>query len=660
MAEETLILNLEVDQGAAEKQLEKIEGILIDNKKAVTDLQAAYKKGTITQEEYVKENIRLQQNIKKEQDLKKTLIRTIETESNSRNALKARVSQLTKEYDNLNLKSAAGVKRSSELEKELAKLNSQLTKGDKAAGLFKNQIGNYPKQFGDAAKNIKLAGVSVGDMTGKLGAFLNPATAAAGVLAGLVAAYASSVSGAKDLQKATDTLSGGFQIASENYAKFVQELTKSAQGKGPLEQASSAINRLLFGTGVANQADALAAAKEILRQLEISRAFAAGDAKNDERRAELARRRRDDEKKSLEERLAASKEIDEFFKRSGERTAIIIESQIEGIKRSTIAYDLNRDAQLLVAQLTAEIADKEEEITGKLTENVTAREKILQLQREALELATFEAREKNVPKVPIGPVGEDLTGGAGFTQAAGLSDPVIKASKDRQTQFIDELKTVEFTEKQKRLQYEESLRIQIQAEADRERANREAGIAILGASASVANSLSKLAQEGSEEQKALALLGIAFDTASAIAGGVAASQDIPYPGNLAAMASTIAAIVAAIAEANAVISGFAEGGWTGPGAKHDVAGVVHADEYVTPKNVVHMPQAQPHLAALERMRGGYFDGGMVTNMSTAPAQQALIMANALKNLPVPILDVRESTRVAKKISVKESLSTLRP
>src|SRR5688572_725459 len=146
--EETVILHFEVDQAGAEQKLEKIEGLILDNRKAQQDLTKAYKAGTITQEEYVKENLRLQQNIKKEQDQKRTLLRTINTESNSRNALKLKVSQLTKEYDSLNLKTAQGAKRADELEKELAQLNAQLTKGDKAAGLFKNQIGNYPDQLG--------------------------------------------------------------------------------------------------------------------------------------------------------------------------------------------------------------------------------------------------------------------------------------------------------------------------------------------------------------------------------------------------------------------------------------------------------------------------------------------------------------------------------
>lgn len=65
--------------------------------------------------------------------------------------------------------------------------------------------------------------------------------------------------------------------------------------------------------------------------------------------------------------------------------------------------------------------------------------------------------------------------------------------------------------------------------------------------------------------------------------------------------------------------GFAAGGWTGPGHKYQVAGVVHADEFVTRKEVVRQPGALGFLdlfnrvgmRALELVRNGYAAGGLV-------------------------------------------------
>lgn len=65
--------------------------------------------------------------------------------------------------------------------------------------------------------------------------------------------------------------------------------------------------------------------------------------------------------------------------------------------------------------------------------------------------------------------------------------------------------------------------------------------------------------------------------------------------------------------------GFAGGGWTGPGSKYQIAGVVHADEYVQPKHRMREPGA---LAFMERFRRygmralqGYAEGGLVGSIA---------------------------------------------
>ena len=637
---ETVLLEFTVDQGAAERDLVKIEGLILDNKKAQQELAKAYKAGNITQKEYIQENIRLQQNIKKEQEQKNILVKTLNTESNSRNAIKLRISQLTREYDNLNRSTAAGAKRADELEKELTQLNAQITKTSKSAGLFKDQIGNYPSQFGEAIKSINVAGVSVGDLATKFTTFAGGATAVVGLLGSIAGAYASSATGARDLEAAQIQLSAAYQVAGEEFAQF---LNAGEDSIGVVEGISIALLSR-YVPAIYATSEAYAAAAKSLKDLEISRAFAAGDAKNDERRAEILRRIRDDESAALDDRIEASSKIDEILETSKQRTIIILQAEAEAIRKSTVGYDKNREAQLRVAQITAEIADKEEEITGKLTENVTARRELVKLQQEALFLLEQELREANKPNVSVSPEGSTSDN----TQSgAGLKDPAIQASEARQKQFIAELDTVRMTEAQKQEYYRQSYLIKKQQDQD-----------IYDSSRTLFNGLAALAAEGSKEQKALALINIGVNTAEALAGGIAASQDIPYPGNIAATLNSVAVILANIAAAKQYISGFAEGGYTGAGAKYDVAGVVHKGEYVAPKHIVESPMAQGHLRALERMRTGYADGGFVTNQNTNQASQALIMANALKNLPTPVVSVKEVSRVQERIRVKENVSNL--
>jgi hypothetical protein len=69
---------------------------------------------------------------------------------------------------------------------------------------------------------------------------------------------------------------------------------------------------------------------------------------------------------------------------------------------------------------------------------------------------------------------------------------------------------------------------------------------------------------------------------NAVEGGTKAVAQMGPWGALA----FIAALAVIMAAATAMTGGFAEGGYTGPGAKYDVAGAVHAGEFVLPADVV--------------------------------------------------------------------------
>jgi tape measure domain-containing protein len=69
--------------------------------------------------------------------------------------------------------------------------------------------------------------------------------------------------------------------------------------------------------------------------------------------------------------------------------------------------------------------------------------------------------------------------------------------------------------------------------------------------------------------------------------------------------------------------GFARGGWTGPGSKYQIAGVVHADEYVQPKYRMREPGALAFMEAFRRhgmsiLRNGYAEGGLVSMPRNIP------------------------------------------
>lgn len=85
-------------------------------------------------------------------------------------------------------------------------------------------------------------------------------------------------------------------------------------------------------------------------------------------------------------------------------------------------------------------------------------------------------------------------------------------------------------------------------------AQLDATTKIAGGLIDVIGSIAEAAGADVEFKKALALIEIIINTATAIAKGVSTSQDLPFPANLAAMATTIAAVTANISQAVALFA----------------------------------------------------------------------------------------------------------
>lgn len=643
MAEETILLNVQIDQSDAQKQLVATEKSLLALKKQQAELTKEYKAGKISEDEYVKSNLALQKAIKTETDQKRTLTKLVDTESNSRNALKLKVAELTREYDNLNKSSDTGAKRANELEKELKELNQEITKSSKSAGLFKDQIGNYPEALNQATAAAGPFGQSVQGATSSIAKFATPLTATVGLLTGLVTAYASSTTGARDLARAQTLVASATEIATEAFGSFIAEVSGADEG-GP-----GVFESLVFGllaqldVGLATSALIKTNNKEIQKDLEISRALAQAAAKEDERRAENARRIRDDESKSLEERLEQTTKIDQILSQSAQRSVIVIQAQINAIKEATTNYAKNRDAQLQVAQLTAEISDKQEEINGKLTENVTARRTILDLikaerdatnadnraQRRALDTTDFEEQAKT---------GEDFLKESAATQLKMQSDLNAMLLKENENFY-------------KKDQAAKEKSVLAKAKSD------ELGLQV---TSQVLGAASTLFEQNTEEYKILATAQTLIDTYVGAQRSYNALAGIVPAGPALGAAAAAAAIIAGLGRV-AAINGvqFAEGGFTGPGSKWQPAGIVHAGEYVVPQTVMSTPAGQSHVAALEQMRTRPFaDGGFVANQSISPYQMAVITANALKNMPTPVVSWREGQKVGRTVEWRESVSKI--
>jgi len=641
---ETVILEFVVDQGAAEKKLEKIEGILLDNKKAQQELAKAYKAGNITQQEYIQENIRLQANIKKEQQSKTQLIKTINTESNSRNALRSEISKLVKEYDNLNQGSVKGVQRAKELENQISKLSSQLTKGDKAAGLFKNQIGNYPSAFANAAKSINIAGTSVGDIGTKLAAFANPATAAVGIITALGSAYARSTVGAKDLEFAQDQLSAALSITTNAFASLI---SSAEDGEGFF---SSIVDDLLSRLSPALAAIANIQAKNIQNledlgreELLIRSLVSDRLEENQELLTEIA-----DEQTSLNRQLELTAAINANILNSKAELVDVNQKEL-AILESQLGIDKNKEAvQTQINQKIAEISKIEADFSKKLKINDILRGNINEKIREQIAL---EERSARIGRSKLDQnelvTGRDSVSNNPLAIPQSSADAALAGQKE----LADNLLAVN------KKYYDADLKAKQQTAALKAQADQNQ----LAIAEDIFAKGAALFGEQTAAYKAFATVSTLISTyASAQKAYEAAFFPVATVAS-PALGAAYAAVAVAGGLANvAQINGlqFAEGGFTGTGGKYEPAGIVHKGEYVVPQSVNYNPKAQPHIAALEGMRKGYADGGFVTNQSISSTQQALITANALKNLPPVVASWTEGRAVGRRVEFREKLSKL--
>lgn len=159
--------------------------------------------------------------------------------------------------------------------------------------------------------------------------------------------------------------------------------------------------------------------------------------------------------------------------------------------------------------------------------------------------------------------------------------------------------------------------------------------------------------------KVLALAEIAINTGKAIAAGVAQSQSVPFPGNIAAIATTVATIMANIATAISTVKSakFARGGLIsgpGTGTSDSITASVSNGESVMTANATAL--FSPLLSAINQLGGGVpiHHGGGAAQMGEDMLAAAIAKGYALA--PAPVVSVQEISDVSNRVQVIENLS----
>lgn len=562
---------------------------------------------------------------------------------NSIKDLRAANKQLREERDKVNISTKTGQDAVQKLNAQIDKNNKLIKDNSSALEKQRQNVGNYSKSIQEAAGELNIMGTNVGALGTKLASFVNPATAAVGIVTALGSAYASSTIGAKDLGFATAQLSNATMLLSNSFASMI---SSAEDGEGFFSRlADSFIFKLSPALAIQSKALAFQAEKmEDLGRDEIRVRKQVFDRLSENQEIMVALQ---DSQVSYNEKIHLSGQAIENITKN-EDALLAVKNEQLNIAKTILASDReNEEKQDLVLSIEEEISRIQKEANQNRAKIQKLESNITDQHRKQLELIQKQnaERQKGLDSIKKFTPGGD-TGDITFNDdAATTTNPIFDSVVEFRS--AEEIKRDEARTTALQINAYNELVAKNEQELNELRLESAqvyfAGVATLAA-----------AFQGEQS----ALFKIAATAEAIIAtyqGANKALGSAPPPLSFALAAATVATGLANVARINGV--GFAEGGYTGRGAKYQPAGIVHKGEYVAPQNVVNSPSAQPHLAALESMRTkGFADGGFVANQNQQQVRQAMMFANALKNMPPVIASWTEGRAVGRKLEFKEKVA----
>ena len=206
-----------------------------------------------------------------------------------------------------------------------------------------------------------------------------------------------------------------------------------------------------------------------------------------------------------------------------------------------------------------------------------------------------------------------------------------------------------------------------QMQAQSEQAKLQVTAAVFGGMSKIMDAFGEESKEAAIASKVLALAQIAVSTGLAIAQGVQQAQSVPYPGNIVAIATTVATVLANIASAITTVKGakFAEGGLVtgeGTGTSDSIPAQLSNGESVMTAQATSM--FAPLLSTLNQIGGGV---PIVTPSPTVTTPSAgdegsgselltEAFREAIKDMPRPVVAVSEINDVQGRVEVIEQLA----
>ena len=351
--------------------------------------------------------------------------------------------------------------------------------------------------------------------------------------------------------------------------------------------------------------------------------------------------------------------VKERVEMENKKYAYLIEATEKGTREM---YDLQvakmeNDKALAEAELTASITDEQQRHDMML-----ALEASYQAKAEALRASYLKQEREEQQKA----ITEQFEGDVTNATQQGDELGALQIKLDQKKAMMDAANTAEYeSEQAKNAAILQASNEYYAAQEELSNKRREVEVANSEAIGQAVGALGGMMEAFGEKNKTLtalskvlALAQIAIASGVAIAEGVKQAQSVPFPKNIAAIATTVATILSNITSAIKTVKGakMATGGVVrghGTGTSDQVP--IQASNGESVMTAAATSMFSPALSALNQLGGG------VPIVVQSPAQQqgeeflAAAVAKGMRLAPRPVVTVEEINRVQKRVDVIERI-----
>ena len=677
----TILLDVQMDDLIAslqelKKQYDANTDAMKALKKAGQEDTAEYVKLTQANKELRQEMSGVERQIQNE-------IKAERAQEGSLNQLRAQVANLTKQYDAMSAAermSASGTA----LQQKIQAMSNEVMGLEANTNRWQRNVGNYQSALQGLSTSFKAAGLATGGLDKSLRLLnANPImlflTALIGVVRAVTQAMKGNEESSMELKEAYAALNPATDALKRSMQDLGDAITRGA--KKSVDAMRDSISALLhqidemgrfFGADW-HMGDNFDEGSEAARRLQErendyivnKRRWSVESAKIDRQVADLREKAAQRDKYSAEERLAYLDKAIALETRKASMEKKFAEENLRNLRDE--AKRTKNDSEMMDRLAEAERAVIAADTALSNTKRSLARQRqaaIAEIENETNKTKTYtgtvKALREELEEIKMLSIGEAAKEAArGNKELADALTEAANAAGVLNTQLTDlqGLETHIDVDVEESMGDAPEMLDQLAAAFQRNSETIVTTANAMGDSFASLSSIYKTMAEDeskSEEERAEAArkaqmwakIQLAANTVTAIAKGVSSAMDLPFPANLAAIATTLAAVLSAIAQAKALVAeggseGHASGGIVGNSFTGATMGADNT--YIRARRGEMVINAEQQRQLFELANG---------NGSTSLAAS---LAAALRAMPAPVLDYAEFTAFQARVaSINES------